>query len=413
VGICLDNNDQCYHPCRDTIHRNPWAGCSPGWDCPWFPSQEKGYCLSELHQPNNFEIYRTAKECCDEHYGGSSQCLEKSKHFTREQTQHDPMPWPIHFPGTTPWVRPFAPAEAENIWGTEASHRARWFPDLVGKLNCVNGRNYENWMQEEGFEEEYLFSNSEDCCEKWYPSRGSTCPDAGRAANPEAEDEPHHSAPYSMQNYYFPDFSVNNCGFGWDYPAWMGINGYEKSYLFREGHECCDRYFPTVSNCPYEHTQQLDYFWTSYQDNLPNLDDMPVIYNHTYYPDLDAKTCVNGTDYPDWMASDVDFKRLYLFKRLEGCCTEWFTTFGLDECVKNVIQGVYDVEPCPTNRPDCNNMPTITNTTTHMKGMWYPDIDGYKCKQDGAVPKWMLAEGYNELYLFNTRDQCCAAFGYC
>ncbi len=43
-------------------------------------------------------------------------------------------------------------------------------------------------------------------------------------------DKPWHSAPYSMQNYYFPDFSVNNCSFGWDYPVCMGINSYEKSY---------------------------------------------------------------------------------------------------------------------------------------------------------------------------------------
>ena len=37
------------------------------------------HCVSELHQPNNFEIYRTSKECCDEHYGGSADCITKSK----------------------------------------------------------------------------------------------------------------------------------------------------------------------------------------------------------------------------------------------------------------------------------------------------------------------------------------------
>ncbi len=40
VGICLDHNEQCYHPCRETINTNPWAGCSPGWDCPWFPTDD-------------------------------------------------------------------------------------------------------------------------------------------------------------------------------------------------------------------------------------------------------------------------------------------------------------------------------------------------------------------------------------
>ena len=137
-----------------------------------------------------------------------------------------------------------------------------------------------------------------------------------------------------------------------DYPAWMAINGYEKFYLFREGDECCSRYFPTVrlqpaavnsvlygntwhyqpsnlvtyydslykqvSNCPYENTQQTDYFWTSYEDNINNLDEMPIIYNHTYYPKIEARTCVNGTDFPQWMNSDKEYSRLYIFKNLEG-----------------------------------------------------------------------------------------------
>ena len=142
--------------------------------------------------------------------------------------------------------------------------------------------------------------------------------------NPEAEDEPWHSNPYSMQNYYFPDFSVNNCGHGWDYPSWMGSSAYEKHYLFRDGEDCCSKFFPTSSNCPADHDTQYDYFWTTYEDNISNLDDMPVKFNHTFYPDLNANTCVNGTDYPDWMSSDVDYIRLYLFKNLEGCCKRKF-----------------------------------------------------------------------------------------
>ena len=119
-----------------------------------------GYCKSELHQPNNFEIYRTSKECCDEHYPGSSSCLEDSKN------SHPPFPWPIHFPGT-PEHRPFAPPVAEHDWSTEASHSVKYFPDLINKLNCVRGSNYENWMQTEGFEDHYLFDSADDCCEKW------------------------------------------------------------------------------------------------------------------------------------------------------------------------------------------------------------------------------------------------------
>ena len=100
----------------------------------------------------------------------------------------------------------------------------------------------------------------------------SDCPDDQRAVNPEAEDKPWHSDPYSRDNYYFPYFSRTSRGFGRDYPAWMGISGYEKHYLFRTGDECCSKYFPTVSNCPYENTIQNDYFWLSYVIFVCNID---------------------------------------------------------------------------------------------------------------------------------------------
>ena len=51
-----------------------------------------------------------------------------------------------------------------------------------------------------------------------YPTR-SDCPDWSGATNPEVEDEPWHSDSYSMNNYYFPDFGHNSCGFGRDYPG--------------------------------------------------------------------------------------------------------------------------------------------------------------------------------------------------
>jgi len=359
-----------------------------------------------MHQPNNFEIYRTSKECCDAHYSGSSACLAESK------ASHDPFPFPNHFPGTSEF-RGYSEPVAVDIWGTEASHNRRWFPDLIGKLNCVFGSNYENWMSEDGFRQEYLSGTFEDCCERWFPQLGADCPADTPAANPEAEDEPWMASPYSMSNYYFPDFEVDNCGFGRDYPAWMGINGYEKSYLFTVGSECCNRYFPNAGNCPFENTVQLDYFWTTYEDNIDNLEDMPIRYNHTFYPDLNAHNCVNGTDNPKWMEQNDEFKRLYLFKNHAGCCRKWFSDFDLDGCMNNVVQGIYNVEPCPLNRPDCNNVATITNIQEHRWGMWYPDIDGYRCKNDRQIPDWMLLEGYVDLYLFNTQAQCCSAFGYC
>lgn len=99
-------------------------------------TQHNRHCMSEMHQPNNFEIYRTKKECCKEHYASQvDECITKSTHMEGPHQGNDPFPWAIHFPGTKPWVRPFAPNEAENHWGTEASHRNTWFPDLHNKVS--------------------------------------------------------------------------------------------------------------------------------------------------------------------------------------------------------------------------------------------------------------------------------------
>ena len=169
AGICRDNNQQCYTPCQETIDTNPFAGCHPGWDCPWFPDTNAGHCRSEMHQVNQFQIYRTAKECCDEHFGGRRKCLKTSK------DSHPPFPWPMHFPGT-PEYEAYRPQEAENHWGTEAGNAVAWFPDLLNKANCVQGDNYENWMSENGYNDSYLFGTAEKCCEKWYPERaGKDC----------------------------------------------------------------------------------------------------------------------------------------------------------------------------------------------------------------------------------------------
>ena len=114
------------------------------------------------------------------------------------------------------------------------------------------------------------------------------------------------------------------------------------------------------------------------------------------------------------MAADRDFKRLYLFKGLDGCCKHWFGDWGdLEGCMNSVIQGKYDTEPCPINRPECNHASSVTNATEALMGMWYPDIEGQSCKNDGNMPRWMLVEGYTIWYLFHTRAQCCAAFGFC
>ena len=179
-------------------------------DCPWHPSEEGGHCVSDYHIPNQFEIYRSAKECCQEHYGGSSQCLTDSKTpgigFIERLNG---------FPNTTNF---YAPVEAEYLWQSERGQPEMWFPDLYGKQNCVFGSNYEHWMNENAeVRDEYLHGTSANCCEKWYPTIGASCPDTGTAANPEAEDEAYAGG---LKPYFFPDFSANSCGFGINYPAW-------------------------------------------------------------------------------------------------------------------------------------------------------------------------------------------------
>ena len=223
--------------------------------------------------------------------------------------------------------------------------------------------------------------------------------------------------------YYFPDFEEGSCGFGRDYPAWMGYNSYEKHYLFRpeDADLCCDKFFPNVGNCPYvRHTDpgaiKTGYYWESYQEDQANDEKMPLVYNHTYWPDIHGQTCVNGTDYPDWMASDVDYKRMYLFGRLDGCCKEWFADWGLQDCMDNVRQGFYHYDPCATNDrnpEDCDTTVNWSSEEAHIRSKWYPDIDGHECKNDGAAPSWMLEDGYAIWYTFNTEEQCCAGFGFC
>jgi hypothetical protein len=235
-------------------------------------------------------------------------------------------------------------------------------------------------------------------------------------------------------NYYFPDFEANSCGFGRNYPvslfyklsfllscyhptsavsvliclrfelqAWMGQEGYAKWYLFRDPLDCCRAYYPGASNCPYQSSPPPGfYYWEQYQLNQPNDAILPEIYNHTFYPELDANTCVNGTDYPVWMVSSTDFKQIYLFHDIEGCCEFWFAETGpSSSCARNVIQGTYE------------NITATTNMTAVLITRWYPMLGDGRCVNDGAMPSWMLEEGFTQWYLFTTHAACCAAFGFC
>ena len=153
----------------------------------------------------------------------------------------------------------------------------------------------------------------------------------------------------------------------------------------------------------------MGYYWEKYQAALPNCAAHPTVYNHTFYPDMKARTCVNGTDYPSWMASDKAYIRLYLYKNdPQGCCKYWFGESSVDSCERSIIQSVY----IDQNNTQAANVTDLNQTKGYLK-MWYPDPDAYKCKKDGSMPPYMLLKGYREWYLFHTNQQCCAAFAFC
>jgi hypothetical protein len=149
VGICFDHNQQCYEPCDDTVDRNPFGGCVPGWDCPWYADSRRGICDSKTDLVNIHDIYRTAKECCEVNFEGSSSC------------EYDSMAVFGH-PNNAAYP-PWAP-----VISNAANTKPRmYFPDLTDNNNCILGNSYEEWMEEEGFNTFYLFSDGSDCCKMW------------------------------------------------------------------------------------------------------------------------------------------------------------------------------------------------------------------------------------------------------
>ena len=148
IGICFDHNQQCYEPCDDTIDRNPFGGCVSGWDCPWYADKRTGICSSEV-LVNEPEIYRTAKECCEVNFAGSSSC------------EYDSMAVYGH-PSNDAWP-PWAPKMGNKF----DLNPQKYFPDWNDNNNCILGKTYDDWMMADGFSDFYLFDVGSDCCEIW------------------------------------------------------------------------------------------------------------------------------------------------------------------------------------------------------------------------------------------------------
>lgn len=120
-----------------------------GWDCPWYPDSS-GLCKSKMDLVNEHEIYRTAEECCEEHFAGSSSCEFDSMAAYGHPSNAAYPPW--------------LPKDSTST----NTNPQKYFPDLHGNRNCVFRNNYDDWMLEEGFVDYYLFNDGSDCCEMWW-----------------------------------------------------------------------------------------------------------------------------------------------------------------------------------------------------------------------------------------------------
>jgi hypothetical protein len=119
-----------------------------GWDCPWYADKRTGICSSEV-LVDKHEIYRTAKECCEVQFAGSSTC------------EYDSMAVYGH-PSNAAWP-PWAP-QMGNYFDVNPQ---KYFPDWLDNNNCILGKTYDDWMMEDGFSDFYLFDDGLDCCKMW------------------------------------------------------------------------------------------------------------------------------------------------------------------------------------------------------------------------------------------------------
>ena len=99
---------------------NPFGGCRPGKDCPWYPSKlGENHCESSSNFAGIHNVHETAEKCCQEHFGGGGGCVQAS--YADVQTEKDLVQEKL--------------ARPRHFW-----------PDLYGKKNCVFDSSYDDWM---------------------------------------------------------------------------------------------------------------------------------------------------------------------------------------------------------------------------------------------------------------------------
>ncbi|KAL9179752.1 hypothetical protein ACHAXT_007722 [Thalassiosira profunda] len=349
-GLCLSANGKCYDGCLTQEDHNPYGGCVPGVDCPWYPSKlGEPHCESSANFAGVHGLRETAELCCKQHFGGLNQatCAADSKADV---------------------------AAEEAKVAADLARQEFFYADQHGKQNCVFNSDYEDWMTGANAEH-YLFEEAEPCCEKFYPAR-TDCPYEGEVTPKQVDYKPDPS-----EGYFYPHLSASNCRFGRNYPIWMKNS--PKHYLYTTPAECCSVWYPDATDCPMAEDDgvQEGKFW---------------VMDTAFFPNWKGAGCGHGNDYPEWMA-DPTHATSHLFKSAADCCDFWFPA-ETTKCQNEIVESSFGVQ---TGGP-----------ANYNGGTWYPSLDGtYQCL-DGDAPEWMMAEGYKEEYVFPSHAECCSAH-YC
>lgn len=290
-GFCLSSNQECYDGCTTHLDFNPFGGCTPGCDCPWYPdSSGKTHCVSTVNFAGIYNIHRTAEQCCQKHFGylDTGNCVEESE-------------------GSI--------AVAQDDTAERDMRPKYYYPDLFGRDNCIYHNGYYDWMMEAN-SESYLFSTDAECCSMFYPAR-TDCPDLSDSTERDVNERP-----YPVKPYFYPHQTDSNCRFGRNYPQWMAQAQYVQDHLYTTPDECCDSWYPGAGDCPLgpDDGIQEGRYWQS---------------DLYFYPSWKGNWCNVGNDYPEWMA-DPSNNDQHLFDSALSCCQAWFSNDIL-ECEMNVI----------------------------------------------------------------------------
>lgn len=153
--------------------------CLLGVTCPWYRSKTgEPHCESSANFAGVHAIRETAELCCKQHFSQLNQdtCVKASNDDV---------------------------AAALDKLAQDAARQQYFYPDMDGKLNCVIGSGYKDWMLD--FADHFLFTSPEPCCQKWYPA-SSDCP-YNDTSTPNQLEYKHDV----NQGYFYPHMDDSNC----------------------------------------------------------------------------------------------------------------------------------------------------------------------------------------------------------